>query len=137
MPKLMTPVNPPPLAKPAGYSHAWEVQGGKTLYMAGQVAFDKDGEVVGKSDLVAQFRQVCENLKTLVLARGGQLNDIVKLNIYVLSKAEYKASSRGIGLVYREYFGKHFPAMTLVEVKGLYDEDQGCAIEIEGVAVID
>ena len=137
MPKLMTPVNPPALPKPAGYSHAWEVQGGKTLYLAGQVAFDKDARVVGKGDLVAQFRQVCENLKAVVLARGGQLNDIVKLTIYVLSKAEYKARSREIGLVYREYFGKHFPAMTLVEVKGLYDEDQGCAIEIEGVAVVD
>jgi len=137
MPKLTTPVNPPTLAKPAGYSHGWEVQGGKTLYLAGQVAFDKDGKVVGKGDLVAQFRQVCENLKSLLLARGGQLNDIVKLTIYVLSKAEYQARSRAIGLVYREYFGKHFPAMTLVEVKGLYDEEQGCAIEIEGIAVID
>jgi enamine deaminase RidA (YjgF/YER057c/UK114 family) len=64
------------------------------------------------------------------------LNDIVKLNIYVLSKADYKAKAEEIGAVYREYFGKHFPAMTLVEVKGLYDDDRGCAIEIEGVAVL-
>jgi enamine deaminase RidA (YjgF/YER057c/UK114 family) len=137
MPKNMIPVNPPTLAKPAGYSHAWEVQGGKTLYLAGQVALDREGRIVGKGDLVAQFRQVCENLKALLLARGGQLNDIVKLNIYVLSKAEYKARSREIGQVYREHFGKHFPAMTLVEVNGLYDEDQGCAIEIEGIALLD
>jgi enamine deaminase RidA (YjgF/YER057c/UK114 family) len=137
MAKLMTPVNPPTLSKPLGYSHAWEVQGGKTLYLAGQVAFDKDGRVVGKGDLAAQFRQVCENLNVVLRSRGGQLNDIVKLNIYVLSKADYKARSREIGAVYREYFGKHFPAMTLVEVKGLYDEDQGCAIEIEGVAIVD
>ena len=135
MPKLMTAVNPPSLSKPAGYAHAWEVQGGKTLYISGQVALDKDGTVVGKGDLAAQFRQICENLKHLLLARGGQLNDIVKLTIYVLSVAEYKARSREIGVVYREYFGKHFPAMTLVEVKGLYDE--GCALEIEGVATID
>jgi enamine deaminase RidA (YjgF/YER057c/UK114 family) len=135
MPKLMTAVNPPSLSKPAGYAHAWEVQGGKTLYISGQVALDKDGTIVGKDDLAAQFRQICENLKTLLLARGGQLNDIVKLTIYVLSVAEYKQKSREIGVVYREYFGKHFPAMTLVEVKGLYDE--GCALEIEGVATID
>ena len=137
MPKLVTPVNPPSLLKPVGYSHGWETQGGKTLYLAGQVAFDKDGQVVGKGDLAAQFRQVCENLKALTQARGGTLNDIVKLTIYVLSKAEYKARSKEIGAVYREYFGRHFPAMTLIEVKGLYDEDQGCLIEIEGVAVID
>jgi enamine deaminase RidA (YjgF/YER057c/UK114 family) len=135
MPKLTTAVNPPMLAKPVGYSHAFEAQGGKTLYMAGQVATDKAGTVVGKGDLVAQFRQVCENLKALLLDRGGQMNDIVKLTVYVLSKADYKAKARDIGLVYREYFGRHFPAMTLVEVKGLYDDD--CAIEIEGVAVVD
>ena len=135
MPKLTMAVNPPTLAKPVGYSHGFEVQGGKTLYVSGQVATDKAGTVVGKGDLVAQFRQVCENLKALVLARGGQMNDIVKLTMYVLSKADYKANAKDIGLVYREYFGRHFPAMTLVEVKGLYDDD--CAIEIEGVAVVD
>ena len=135
MPKLTMAVNPPTLAKPVGYSHGFEVQGGKTLYMAGQVATDKAGTVVGKGDLVAQFRQVCENLKALLVARGGQMNDIVKLTMYVLSKADYKAKANDIGLVYREYFGRHFPAMTLVEVKGLYDDD--CAIEIEGVAVVD
>ena len=135
MPKLTMAVNPPTLAKPVGYSHGFEVQGGTTLYMAGQVATDKAGTVVGKGDLVAQFRQVCENLKALLLARGGQMNDIVKLTMYVLSKADYKAKAKEIGLVYSEYFGRHFPAMTLVEVKGLYDDD--CAIEIEGVAVLD
>jgi len=135
MAKQTTAVNPPTLPKPLGYSHAWEAQGGKTLYISGQVALDKDGALVSKGDLVAQFRQVCENLKTLVAARGGQMSDIVKLTIYVLSKADYKAGAREIGGVYREYFGRHYPAMTLVEVKGLYDD--GCAIEIEGVAVID
>jgi len=137
MPKLTTPVNPPTLPKAVGFSHGWEVQGGKTLYMAGQVAFDQNGTVVGKGDLVAQFRQVCKNMKALVQVRGGTLNDIVKLTIFVLSKSEYRARAKEIGAVYREYFGRHFPAMTLVEVKGLYDEDQGCAIEIEGIAVID
>ena len=135
MPKLTLAVNPPTLVKPVGYSHGFEAQGGKTLYMSGQVATDKAGTVVGKGDLVAQFRQVCENLKALVMARGGQMNDIVKLTMYVLSKADYKAKAKDIGLVYRDYFGRHFPAMTLVEVKGLYDDD--CAIEIEGVAVVD
>jgi enamine deaminase RidA (YjgF/YER057c/UK114 family) len=137
MAKVMTPVNPPTLAKPVGYSHGWEAQGGKTLYLAGQVAFDADGQVVGNGDLVAQFRQVCENLNAVLLARGGRLDNIVKLNIYVLSKADYKARAREIGAVYREYFGRHFPAMTLVEVKGLYDDDQGCAIEVEGVAILE
>ena len=135
MAKHMQPVNPPTLAKPAGFSHGFEVQGGKTLYIAGQVAVDKEGRVVGKGDLVAQFRQVCENLKAVVLARAGQMNDIAKLTIYVLSKGEYQSRARDIGAVYREYFGRHYPAITLVEVKGLYTDD--CLIEVEGVAVVD
>ena len=56
MPKLMQPVNPPSLPKPAGYAHGWEVQGGKTVYIAGQVALNQEGHVVGKGDLAAQFR---------------------------------------------------------------------------------
>jgi enamine deaminase RidA (YjgF/YER057c/UK114 family) len=135
--KILEAVNPPTLAKPHGFSHAYEVQGGKTLYIAGQVALDREGTLVGPGDLVAQFRQVCENLRAAVGARGGQLADIVKLTVYVLSKADYKARAREIGGVYREYFGRHYPAMTFLEVKGLYDDDRGCAIEIEAVAVLD
>jgi enamine deaminase RidA (YjgF/YER057c/UK114 family) len=134
--RILEAVNPPALAKPMGYSHAYEVQGGKTLYIAGQVAVDRDGTVVGKGDLVAQFRQVVENLRATVGARGGQLTDIVKLTIFVLSTTEYKARAREIGAVYREYFGRHYPAMTFLEVKGLYDDDRGCVIEIEAVAVL-
>jgi enamine deaminase RidA (YjgF/YER057c/UK114 family) len=136
MSKVTTAVNPAALMRPAGFSHAIEVQGGKTLYLSGQVALDRDGKPVGGADLAAQFRQVCENLRAILAERGGQMEDVVKLTIYVLSKAEYKAKLREIGAVYREYFGKHFPAMTLVEVKGLYDEDKGCVIEVDGVAVI-
>lgn len=137
MAKLVQPVNPPSLARPVGYSHGIEVQGGKTLYVAGQVAFDKDGKLVGAGDLAAQFRQICQNLKAVLLARAGQLNDIVKLTIFVLDKSAYKTRAKDIGAVYREFFGRHYPAMTLLEVKGLYDDDQGCLMEIEAVAVVD
>ncbi|HEY7652669.1 MAG TPA: RidA family protein [Methylomirabilota bacterium] len=135
MSKLTQPINPPSLMKPIGYAHGWEAQGGKTIYIAGQVAMDKDGQVVGRGDLVGQFRQVCENLRAVVTARGGHLDDVLKLTLYVLSKTEYKARGREIGAVYREYFGRHYPAMTLVEVKGLYDDH--CLLEIEGIAVVD
>ena len=137
MAKVVHPVNPPSLAKPAGYSHGIEVQGAKTLYIAGQVAFDTEGYLVGTGDIVGQFRQICENLKAVLLARAGQLSDIVKMTIFVLDKRAYKSRAREIGAVYRQYFGRHYPAMTLVEVQGLYDDDQGCLIEIEAVAVVD
>ena len=134
MPKLTQPVNPPSLPKPTGYSHGWEVQGGKTVYIAGQVAINKAGQVVGSGDLVAQFRQVCENLKAVVTARAGQLNDIVKLTIYVLSKTEYKARAQEIGAVYREYFGRHYPAIALMGVTELFDP--AAKVELVGIAVI-
>jgi len=91
---------------------------------------------VGKGDLVAQFRQVCENLRALVAAAGGQLTDVVKLTIYVLDADEYKRHVKAIGGVYRDYFGRHFPAMTLVGVRDLYDAANGCMIEIDGVACL-
>jgi enamine deaminase RidA (YjgF/YER057c/UK114 family) len=104
--------------------------------MAGQVATDRDGKVVGKGDIVAQFRQVCENMKTLVTAAGGQMTDIVKLTIYVLDVPGYRSRLKEIGAVYREYFGKHFPAMTLVGARDLFDGADGCLLEIEGVAAL-
>jgi enamine deaminase RidA (YjgF/YER057c/UK114 family) len=132
----LTPVNPPSLMKPAGFSHGVEATAGRVLFIAGQVAKDRDGRVVGPGDLVAQFRQVCENLRTVVGAAGGQLTDVAKLTIYVLDVPEYKRRLREIGGVYREYFGKHFPAMTLVGARDLFDAADGCAIEIEGFALL-
>src|SRR3989442_4967339 len=128
--------NPPSLMKPVGFSHAAATRGGRMMSFAGQVAKYGDGSVVGKGDVVAQFRQVCENLKTLVVGAGGQLTDVVKLTIYVLDAGEFKRQGKPIGVVYREYFGKHFPAMTLVGVRDLFDAAEGCLIEIDGFACL-
>ena len=132
----IAPVNPPALGKPIGYSHAYEVKSGRVLFISGQVAKDAEGNVVGRGDLVAQFRQVCRNLQTVLTAAGGSLTDVVKLTIYVLDADDYKKRVRDIGGVYREYFGKHFPAMTLVGVRDLFDASDGCLIEIEGMAAL-
>jgi enamine deaminase RidA (YjgF/YER057c/UK114 family) len=132
----IAPINPTALMKPVGYSHGFEVTGGRLLFLAGQVAKDADGRVVGRGDLVAQFRQVCENLSALLTAAGGELGHVVKLTIYVLDVEDYKRRGREIGTVYREYFGRHFPAMTLVGARDLYDAADGCLLEIEGVAAL-
>src|SRR5215467_7159825 len=77
--------NPDSMAKPtAGYSQVAEVTGGKIVYIAGQVALDKSGNLVGKDDFKAQIQQVFENLKAAVEAAGGSFNDVVKLNSYFL-----------------------------------------------------
>lgn len=136
MTERIAALNPPSLMKPVGFAHAMEVRSGRVLFISGQVAKDKDGAVVGKDDLVAQFRQVCENLRTVVTAAGGSLTDVAKLTIYVLDVAEYKRRVREIGGVYREYFGRHFPAMTLVGARDLFDAADGCGLEIEGFAVL-
>jgi enamine deaminase RidA (YjgF/YER057c/UK114 family) len=130
------PVNPPALMKPAGFSHGYEVKSGRLLFVAGQVAKDADGKVVGAGDVVAQFRKTCENIREVVSAAGGHVSDIVKLTIYVLDVEGYKVRLRDLGPVYRELFGRHYPAMTLVGARDLFDADDGCLIEIEAVAVL-
>jgi len=129
-------VRPPSLPKPAGFSYAMEVKSGRIVFVAGQVAVNSDGTIVGRGDLVAQFRQTCANLQAVARAAGGDMTDFVKLTIYVLDVADYKKHLKAIGDVYREYFGKHFPAMTLVGVRDLFDAAEGALIEIEGMAAL-
>lgn len=129
-------VQPRTLPRPAGFSYGYEVKRGRLVFIAGQVARDEHNAVVGPGDLVTQFRQVCRNIHTVMSAAGGEMTDIVKLTIYVLDTADYKRQQREIGRVYREYFGKHFPAMTLVGARDLFDAADGCLIEIEGIAAL-
>ena len=129
-------VTPRTLPKPAGFSYGFEVKHGRLVFISGQVARDEHNAVVGAGDIVAQFRQVCRNIQTVMSAAGGEMTDVVKLTIYVLDTADYKKHLREIGAVYREYFGKHFPAMTLVGARDLFDAADGCLIEIEGVAAL-
>jgi enamine deaminase RidA (YjgF/YER057c/UK114 family) len=129
-------VRPRTLPKPKGFSYGMEVKHGRVVFVAGQVAADAAGAIVGRGDIVAQFRQTCANLQAVVTAAGGDMSDFVKLTIYVLDVADYKKNLKAIGDVYREYFGKHFPAMTLVGVRELFDATGGALIEIEGFAAL-
>ncbi len=128
-----TIVTPPDLVPPTGYSYGVKVRGGATLYIAGQVAFDAYGIVVGAGDIVKQFEQALANFRKVLEAGGAVPHDVVKLNIYTSDKAAYRANLKPIGQAYRAVFGRHYPAMTLVEVKSLYDD--GILVEIEGIAV--
>jgi len=132
----ITAVRPRTLPKPTGYSYAMEVRHGRVVFVAGQVAMNASGVIVGRGDLVAQFRQTCSNLQAVINAAGGDMDDFVKLTIYVLDVADYKKNLKAIGEVYREFFGKHFPAMTLVGARDLFDASDGALIEIEGMAAL-
>lgn len=128
-------INPASLAQPKGYTHGVKARGASDLlFLGGQVAWDKDGRLVGENDIVAQFDKALENLLIVVRDSGGKAENIVKLNIYVTDKAAYLSGMREAGQAYRKHMGKHFPAMTLVEVKSLYES--GAMVEIEGLAVL-
>jgi enamine deaminase RidA (YjgF/YER057c/UK114 family) len=125
-------INPPELAKPRGFSHGIAVEGRRLLMLAGQDASDGDGVIRNPGDLLAQYEQVIKNLKAVVEAAGGTLQDVVKLNIYVTDRDAYRAQLKPLGEIYRAYFGRHYPAMALFEVRGLFNPD--AMIEMEGVA---
>ena len=129
-----TILNPESLAPPRGYSNGILTQGGRVLFLAGQTGMDVTGKIANPFDLIDQFRGTLENMQTILREAGGSMTDIVKMTIYVTDKRAYHAQRNRIGEVYREYFGKYFPAMTFIEVQGLYD--QNAMIEIESIAVI-
>ena len=128
-------INPDGLEPPVGYAHVAKITGGTIVHVAGQAPFDLKGNVVAPGDFVAQFTQVMRNLKTAVEAAGGRPTDYAVLTIYITDLQAYWRNKKPLGAVYREVFGKFFPAITLVEVKRLYNAD--CMVEISGVAVID
>lgn len=128
-------INPEGLERPVGYAHVAKVTGGTTIYVAGQAPFDENGQVVGKGDFVAQFGKVMQNLKTAVEAAGGRPDQYAVLTIYITDLQAYLDEKKELGRIYREVFGKYFPAITMVQVASLYNPD--CMVEISGVAVID
>src|SRR5262249_58506508 len=81
--------NPPALSKPTGYTHIVEVTGpAKTIYVSGQIAYDKDGNLVGAGDMKAQAEQVFKNLEAALTAAGAKFSDVVKMNSYITGMSE-------------------------------------------------
>jgi 2-iminobutanoate/2-iminopropanoate deaminase len=123
--------NPPPLSKPTGYTHVVEVSGpAKTVYIAGQIAFDKDGKVVGAGDMKAQAEQVFKNLQAALDAAGAKFSDVVKMNTYITDMAKAPA----VREVRARFFGETTPASTLVQVAALARPE--LMLEIEVIAVV-
>ena len=128
-------IQPTGLARPSGYSYGVVTDGGRLLHLAGQTGMDASGRIVHPGDIVAQFGLALENLKLVVVAAGGEMSAIVKLTIFVTDKVAYRDNLERVGVRYRSVMGSHYPAMTLVEVKSLFDD--AALVEIEGVAVLD
>ena len=129
-----TLINPDSLGAPSGYSHGVVADAHcKLLFIAGQIAWDETQKIVS-ADFVEQFDRALANVVTVLSAAGGKPEHIVRLVIYVTDKIEYRKRTREVGERYRKHFGKHFPAMVLVQVAGLLDD--AAKVEIEGMAVL-
>jgi reactive intermediate/imine deaminase len=123
-------LNPPTLSAPTGYTHVVQVHGGRTVYVAGQVALDKSGNVVGKNDFAAQATQVFENLKLALAAAGATFENLVKVTTFVTDMSEIAA----LRTIRAKYYGRNAPASTLVQIGKLAHPD--LLIEIEAIAVV-
>ena len=126
-------VNPPALAKTAGYSHVAIVAAGKQIHLAGQVAFNAAGQVIGKGDLAAQTGQVYANLAAGLAAAGADIKDVFKVVTYVVDLSPDKAAA--IRAVRMKVMGDGpYPASTMVGVTSLVHPD--LLLEIEVIASV-
>ena len=129
-------VQPEGWKPPRGYANAARVHdAAKLVFVAGQVAWDADQKLVGTNDFAAQFAQALKNVVTLVRAAGGEPQHIVRMTIYVTDRRQYLAATREIGESWRALLGKHYPAMSLIEVSGLLEP--GALVEIEATAALE
>ncbi|GGT32237.1 RidA family protein [Streptomyces kurssanovii] len=125
--------NPAELSPPTGFSHAVTATGSRLVFLAGQTALDTDGKVVGDT-LPAQFETALSNLLTALAAAGGTPHDLARVTVYATDVADYRVHARELGRVWRRLAGRDYPAMAVVGVVRLWDEQ--CLVEVDGVAVL-
>jgi reactive intermediate/imine deaminase len=124
-------IQPELLEIPKGpYSQAVKVTGDTLLFISGQTPLDSRGNLIGKGDISAQARQVMENLKHLLEAAGGTMDDVVKTTVYITQLDHFKIISD----IRKAYFREPYPASTLLVVSSLYLKD--ILVEIDAIAVL-
>jgi enamine deaminase RidA (YjgF/YER057c/UK114 family) len=129
MMRILAPAGWP---KPRGYSDGIAARG-TVVAIAGQVGWDERRQLAGPG-FVEQARQALENIRTVLAEEGGEPRHIIRMTWFVTSKAEYLADRQALGEAYRSVMGKHYPAMTAVQVVALMVRD--ALVEIEATAVI-
>lgn len=125
-------IHPEGWAKAKGYANGIKATGTQ-LFVGGQIGWTAD-QVFESHDFIGQMEQALRNIVGVVEAAGGTAEDIVRLTWYVVDKKEYLARQREVGEVYRKVLGRHFPAMTMVVVAGLIEDE--ALVEIEATAVL-
>lgn len=126
-------LNPEALAPPSGFSHVVVPADGNTVYIGGQTAHDPLGQLVGGT-VIEQFDRAAANVVSALAAAGGAPEHLVSLHIYVTDLPAYRASLTHLGAVYRKHFGRHYPAIALFGVQGLFDP--AAVVELVGIAVV-
>jgi enamine deaminase RidA (YjgF/YER057c/UK114 family) len=129
----LTRVNPATLAKPSGFSHAVVADGGRVVFLAGQVALGADGAIVGGT-VAEQFERALGNLLEALRAAGGSPGDLASLTVYAVDLGDYRAHAREIGQAWRRLAGREYPAMAAIGVARLWEP--AALVEIQGYAVI-
>ena len=128
-------VQPEGWKKPKGYANGVVLSGAsKLVFAAGQIAWDTEEKIVGRGDFGAQFEQALKNVVLVLQAAGAKPEHIVRLTVYVTDKQMYSAHAKKIGVIWKDVVGRHYPAMTLVEVADLLEE--GALVELEATAAI-
>ena len=125
-------LQPPGWAKPRGFSNGIAATG-KLVFIAGQIGWTGDGKWEAK-DFAGQFRQTLKNTLAVLAEAGGKPEHIVRMTWYILDKKEYLGAIREVGAAYRELIGRHYPAMAVVQVSGLIEDE--AKLEIETTAVV-
>lgn len=125
-------VQPEGWPRPKGYSNGMSARG-RIVYVGGQIGWDTDYRFPHE-DFVGQFGTTLDNVLAVVAAAGGSPGDVVKMTVFVTDLDAYRSAARELGQVWRDRFGKHFPAMALVGVAGLVDPR--AKVEIEAIAVL-
>ncbi|MGB3391134.1 MAG: RidA family protein [Pseudaminobacter sp.] len=115
-----------------GYANGIMAQG-RTVYVGGQIGWTGD-QVFEARDLPGQVRQTLQNVVDIVREAGGSPGHIVKMTWYITSKSDYLANLKAVGDAYRSVMGKHFPAMAMVQVAALIEDE--AQVEIEAIAVV-
>jgi enamine deaminase RidA (YjgF/YER057c/UK114 family) len=126
-------LNPDSMSEPKGFSHAVIAASGRTVYLGGQTAHDKDGTVVG-STMSEQFAKAAANVVEALRAAGATPEHLVSMQIYVTDVEAYRAELKDLAGAYKSHFGSHYPAIALFEVKGLFDP--AATVELVCTAVV-
>ncbi|MEV0438279.1 RidA family protein [Streptomyces spectabilis] len=126
-------LNPAELSPATGFSHAVVATGGRVVFLAGQTALDADGKVTGAT-LPEQFERALGNLLAALRAAGGTPADLARVTVYATDVAAYRAHAPELGAIWKRLAGRDYPAMAVIGVVRLWDEE--CLLELDGFAVL-